>query len=376
MLSLAGLTARTHDFTPAKPDIARQFDVLLTAKRFSTASTQLRFLSFVVKRALQGKPSPEDLIGRKLFPGFLKDEDTSVRVTASNLRKSLRRYYESEGREDLVVIALPEPPLDKSIKLPPGAAYTPTFFYNPNHAASKEFRLGRYFLERGVVMNFGRALTHFEKACEIAPNHIGGMLGKSDGQDRSEQLLIAESFIERALLLAPQSWRVHATQAFLFHIQGDLSATEREYNVALALDPDRARAYSPYLAYLIRQKRFSELLQIAEHNLVVNIDDPVAHLHYSDALELTGRIAEAEQVLQDALYMDRGSFKIRTGLAFFYARQDRGPEALEQLAYLEKAMDGRTFYFINNFVNLVIARHCTTISATPRMVELLKKMSR
>src|SRR5580704_6917380 len=106
------------EIIPAPEDIKAQLQRTLASKRFSTASNQKDFLVLVVNRALKGKKSSELVIAQALFPKFIKDESTDVRVTASNLRKALAKYYAREGREDLVIIALPEPPPDKSIKLP------------------------------------------------------------------------------------------------------------------------------------------------------------------------------------------------------------------------------------------------------------------
>ena len=106
---------------------------MLATPRFKNAETQADFLELVVGRALQGKQTRGSDIAKALFEH--KDE-INVRSNANHLRKTLERYYSQEGIEDLVLIALPKPPRERSVKLPEGVAYTPEFFYNPRHAGS------------------------------------------------------------------------------------------------------------------------------------------------------------------------------------------------------------------------------------------------
>src|ERR1022692_4765813 len=120
-----------HEFQPSVQEIQQQLDRMLSSARFRGASNPADFLAFVVTRALKGKKSPEDIIGRNLLGAkFSKDVTTDVRVTAHHLRKALGKYYESEGAEDPVIIVLPNPPGDKSIRLPRGESYCPIFTYN------------------------------------------------------------------------------------------------------------------------------------------------------------------------------------------------------------------------------------------------------
>ena len=133
---------------PAKPELAnapthgeirQQLDHILSGKRFAGAPNQARVLAFVVNSALKGETEiKESTIAFELFPCFLPDESTNVRVTAFHLRHRLRTYYEQEGRYDRVIISFPTPRPYKQPKLVPGAADLPLFSYNPRFGEQPE----------------------------------------------------------------------------------------------------------------------------------------------------------------------------------------------------------------------------------------------
>jgi hypothetical protein len=107
----------SHELLPTKPEIEEQLQRMLSGKRFRNAKNQADFLALGVRRALGGKKTPGHIIAKELFPEkFQRAESTDVRVTASNLRQTLKRYYADEGIDDLVLIVLPEPPPDKKVK--------------------------------------------------------------------------------------------------------------------------------------------------------------------------------------------------------------------------------------------------------------------
>jgi tetratricopeptide (TPR) repeat protein len=356
------------EIIPVQDDIKAQLERMLASKRFSTASNQTDFLALVVNRALKGKKSPESIIARALFPKFIKDESTDVRVTASNLRKALAKYYAREGREDLVIIALPEPPSDKSIKLPTGEAYTPVFSYNPNHAAAKEFKLGEFYRKRGLIADGEQAIKHFYRAYELAPNHVGAIVSMGEvmceasyylgprEDERTRYLAIASDLIEKALRMAPNSWRTHAAKGYLLMWRKDLTAAEAEFNVARSLDPISTESSSIFIQFLFRGGRSEEGSRVSKSYLDAHVDDVVAHAIYGMSLDGAGHLDEAEQVLKNALAMDKSCFVVHCGLALLYAKQGRAAEAAHHTQYLEHLGDQKTIELVQWSVSNRLAR--------------------
>jgi TolB-like protein len=93
--------------------IERALDRVLSSSSFRKCVQLSRFLRFAVDEALAGQngASKETCIGVEIFgrrPDYDPSIDPVVRVEARRLRRKLTEYYEGEGREDPVRIALPK----------------------------------------------------------------------------------------------------------------------------------------------------------------------------------------------------------------------------------------------------------------------------
>jgi len=337
--------------------------------RFRGAASQTKFLTLVVNRALKGKKTSERIIGAELVRGFSKDENTDVRVTASNLRKSLRKYYSGEGREDLVIIALPDPPADRSVKLLPGEAYTPLFFYNPNHTAAKEIKLGEFYLRRGLAKDCDEAINHFAKAFKLAPNSIVAALGAAEAlcqafqvyvgikeAERQEWLHSASDIIAKTVRMAPGFWRTRAARGYLLTCLKDFMSAEAEFNVALSIDRASTERHLGFLVYLVAVNRDSDFLQLMKKHLDSHVDEISAYAYYGMALLSANRLDDAEKFLKEALEMDRSNHALHVSLALLYASQGRTSEATYHLEFVKPLVDEKSYQHIScQFDNLRLA---------------------
>ena len=109
---------------PAK----QQLDRILASKTFSQVDRLKRFLSFIVREALDGRGAElkEYVIGVEVFEkeaSFDPRTDPIVRVQARRLRSRLTRYYREEGQGDEQIIDLPK------------GGYTPVFRARESAAA-------------------------------------------------------------------------------------------------------------------------------------------------------------------------------------------------------------------------------------------------
>ncbi|HEY1580482.1 MAG TPA: hypothetical protein VGF82_25755 [Terracidiphilus sp.] len=122
--------------SPTDTKVRNQLAHMLSGWRFRNAKNQSDFLRLVTERALEGKKTPGHVIAKKLFEEKFKEKGaylSDVRQAAHKLRATRKQYYNREGRDDLVIILLPEPAKDLKIRAPEGESYTPTFSYNPAH---------------------------------------------------------------------------------------------------------------------------------------------------------------------------------------------------------------------------------------------------
>ncbi len=99
--------------TPSEPEVRKQLASLFSSSRFKDGGRSRRFLEFIVEESLAGKRGElkENVVGVHVFdrsPDYDPRLDSIVRVEAGRLRTKLSEYYEHEGRDDPVVIALPK----------------------------------------------------------------------------------------------------------------------------------------------------------------------------------------------------------------------------------------------------------------------------
>ncbi len=93
--------------------IRAALEKILASPGFANADRLSRFIRYVVEETLNGQTDKlkESLLGIDVFgrkPTYDPRVDAVVRTEAVKLRARLRDYYESEGREDEVVIDLPK----------------------------------------------------------------------------------------------------------------------------------------------------------------------------------------------------------------------------------------------------------------------------
>lgn len=97
---------------PTQEAIEAQLARILESETLSTSDRSKAFLAFVVRQSLLGKGAElkELVIGTELFgqSGFDPKRNSSVRSAANRLRAKLAAYYAGHGRDDDVLITLPE----------------------------------------------------------------------------------------------------------------------------------------------------------------------------------------------------------------------------------------------------------------------------
>jgi adenylate cyclase len=122
-------SSSTGELTP--DSVRATLDKILSSPGFANADRLSRFLRYTVEETLNGQTDKlkESLLGIDVFgrkPTYDPRVDAVVRTEAVKLRARLRDYYESEGREDEIIIDLPKggyiPAFRFRDKLPPVTA--------------------------------------------------------------------------------------------------------------------------------------------------------------------------------------------------------------------------------------------------------------
>lgn len=139
--------------------IFKQLDRMFQSQSFCNSRDLIRFLRWIVERKLAGETDrlKEQVIGVEVFgrpADFNPAADTIVRTQASNLRKKLAAYYQTDGLSDEILILLP----------PRG--YVPRIEYRASvekpreepHPASRQRRL-RLLVLLGIVLVVALAMS-------------------------------------------------------------------------------------------------------------------------------------------------------------------------------------------------------------------------
>src|SRR5579863_6226022 len=101
------------DLEPDRNAVRQQLARLLSSPSFQRAERSSSFLRYLVETTLEGRSErlKEYTIGAEALDrgdSFDPRTDPIVRAEASRLRARLERYYETEGRGDLLIISLPK----------------------------------------------------------------------------------------------------------------------------------------------------------------------------------------------------------------------------------------------------------------------------
>jgi tetratricopeptide (TPR) repeat protein len=348
------------DANPVRHEVERQLQRMLAHPLFAARPQQARLFEFLVRSALDEKEVTEKDIRAAFFPTPpYSPESTVARTTVNFIRgELLREYYDGEGKDDPVLIALPDPKKNKtasgkSIKLPPGTAYKPAFSYNPRHDIAKEFALAQHFL-RGTPSQITDALLHLAKVEEMEPDQPDTVLAAIEayaiqmllGMPEDERKMYLEAGFDCLARIAPRVpdyWRIHVVRGLLYCADGYFETAKREFDAALALDRESTRRSDWYSYLLFRTGREEEAIQIEADDAAEGVADAGAQAAHGILLCHAHRFEEAERALKHALEIDRNCWTARYGMTLLLSETGRQWQALEESKRLESLLEREDF---------------------------------
>jgi TolB-like protein/DNA-binding winged helix-turn-helix (wHTH) protein/Tfp pilus assembly protein PilF len=234
-------------------------------------------------------PKPLDEVGRELgvqyvIEGSVRRNADQVRVTGQLIRvrdqthlwarqydrelKDLLKVQSEIAREisDEIQIALRG---DKAIVPPAKQALLPQ-----NYEAYDLYLKGQYFWNKRTTDDFHRAISYFEQAIVKDPSYARAYAGLADSYALigSYSLAPQTEFIPKARAAALRAVEIddglaEAHTALAVIVQNydwDWQTAEKEYQRAIALNPNYATAHHWYAEHLAWMGRFDEALQESE----------------------------------------------------------------------------------------------------------------
>ncbi len=220
--------------------------------------------------------------------------------------------------------------------------------YTENSEAQEAYLKGRFELAKVTQESQENALQHFEEAIAIDPNYASAYAAMAEtydylGRNRvipsSEANLKVEELAMKALEIDDKFGEAHA---ILGRVKGSLywdwEGAEREYKLALELDPSSSRAHNNYARFLGGRGRFEEAIFLMRR--AQKLDPLLLGRRISSAELFTQarRYDEAIEELEMALAANPNFQRAYEVFPFVYSRQGLYEEAI---AALQKSIGRR-----------------------------------
>ncbi|HVH57116.1 MAG TPA: tetratricopeptide repeat protein [Vicinamibacterales bacterium] len=240
-------------------------------------------------------------------------------------------------------------------------------------AAHDEYLLGRHLLWKFVGEDRTRAIAHFNRAIELAPDYapaysglahawwMQGVLGPLSmrevalpAREAAQKALAldphlaealaakayvqgvfdwewagAEATIRQALMADRDSLETRYVYALLLMAMGRLEESVEQIEEAARLDPLSAQVQSTFGRILYRARRYDEALQRLDRAIELEPRNDLTHARRGDVYLEMGRHDEALAAFDRARALAGAPFAYRSRVARSYARMGREREARE-----------------------------------------------
>jgi tetratricopeptide (TPR) repeat protein len=358
--------ANADGVNPGKHEVERQLDRMLAHPLFKARAKQARIFKFLVKSFLGGKKIDEKALFRKFFTlENYNDATTHVRTNVSYLRDLLHKYYEGDGWNDPVIIALPAPARIggrkkhyKIVKRPPGKAYAPQFSYNPRAPIAKQFAVAHFILVGGPAQ-IEQSLWKLDALNKVQPGHPDVALGVAEAVGSQLMLgvypeelrapLVTNTLDWIAKLKGANLWRVHNVRGLLHVCAGDMEKAKKEFTAALKRDRQSTIRRGWYTYFLIRTGREEEALKLVGLVAEEHASNAQAQAVWGFYLLEAKRYGEAEGAFSGSLALDRNCWPAHYGLTKLHLATGNQEQASEHRKRLEALVEPAEYQILSKF---------------------------
>ncbi len=246
--------------------------------------------------------------------------------------------------------------------------------------AYEDYLKGRFYSHQWTSDSFGKAIGHFQQAIERDPNYAPAYAGLSDsyrffsfqGPVSPRELMPKAEFAARkALELDEGLSDAHTSLAGIkLRVYWDWSGAEKEYQRAMALNPNDAENYRQYSVFLRTANRYQEAIAAAQRGIELDPvssaqrtglgsayliarqydraieelqevvatgrEDALAHWFLGVAYEYAGRNGEASSELEKSAALSHRDPNYLASLGHAYAQFGRRADARKILSELEQ----------------------------------------
>jgi serine/threonine protein kinase/tetratricopeptide (TPR) repeat protein len=212
--------------------------------------------------------------------------------------------------------------------------------HTENTDAYQEYLKGRYHWNKRTREGLLKGIEQFNKAIEIDPNYALAYAGLADSYNLiasysssppGEAFPKARSAAAKALSLDNSLAEAHTSLAFvLLGYDWAFAEAEKEFKLAVALNPGYATAHLWYSLFLVAMGRHQEALQEMEKALELDPLSLPINANLGWLLYLGQRYDEAIKQLKKTLEMEPNFLLARRRLCQVYAQKKMYNEAAEE----------------------------------------------
>jgi TolB-like protein/tetratricopeptide (TPR) repeat protein len=258
-----------------------------------------------------------------LLSGDVRDDAQGIRVTASLVRTADRvnlwtQEYEASDLDDVDEVA-------RLVAMTAFGLLDIDAWYiararmaTDSQTASEHFVRAvniRVAWDRGYSVAASQGLSvaaNLDKAIAIDPDFVPALALKANGLQngwlatklsREQALAEANSLLERAAVLDPDSPDLLTMRAIQQLIELDLTAAEQTLDRLRNVDPEWPWLYQNYARLAMRRGRAADALQFWELQLERNASEPQSHLMYGLVLASEGELEKADRAFATAFRM-------------------------------------------------------------------------
>jgi TolB-like protein/DNA-binding winged helix-turn-helix (wHTH) protein/Tfp pilus assembly protein PilF len=288
-----------------------------------------------------------DLNVDAVVEGTILKSGSQVRITAQLIQVPIDKHlwaqsYEGDLHDVLslqnkVANAIAE---EIQVTLTPGERVFLTAGRPVDPEAYEDYLQGRYFWNKRDGDALERASEYFQKATSIDPNYAPAYAGLAQTYalfagntgPKDEFVAAGKKAANQALLLDPNLAEAHTALALLLSGEYNFTGEEREFKLAVTLDPNYATGHHWYgEAYLVQVGRFEEANREMKQALALDPASRIIATDWGTVLFWERRYDEAYKQLTKVIAMDAGFSEAYLWRGRVLLKQGKFPAAIADL---------------------------------------------
>lgn len=305
----------------------------------------------------------------------LIDSATGFHVLSRKFDRPLAHFFDMRDEIAELTVA------NVRVALPPSREPVPlTDSEAPDLDAYVAYRRGKEIYEQPHSLeSIAQVISHYTRALRIDPHYAAAHAGICDAHvarfwlsNSADDIQAAQESCAKALATAPRLYFVHTSLGDLYRRTGQLDPAEREYNEALALNANDARALTGLSSVFALRQDYVHAEELLQKAITLQPGNWLTITSYGTFLFSVGRYEDAASAYRQVVALDPENYQARTNLGAaltmagdFAAGKELYEESLAIREFRTAYSNlGVTYYYLGEF-DKSVAMHRKAIELSP-----------